>query len=315
MKRWVVREGDGRTVGDVLARMKEDTSAVRDGRVFLGKKRVTSEAATVKAGDEVRVGARAADAPVTILAQGSDLVAVLKPAGIPTVPDHAGGAHALVTLVGKAIGRSDLRVTSRLDRDVSGVVVFALGDAAEARLKSARERGAYARRYVAIAHARARLPDEGAWDAPIGRGKDALHRAVDGPEAKPSRTRFHVIARTHAPARVGEGEGDFALLAVEPETGRTHQIRVHASHAGAPLLGDRDYGGPSRVTLPGGKIVALTRIALHAARVVVPDAEGNLLDVSAPVPPELVAAWAALGGDANGGTSGEGSVWDAATRG
>ena len=59
------------------------------------------------------------------------------------------------------------------------------------------------------------------------------------------------------------------MLSVEPITGRTHQIRVHASHAGAPLLGDRDYGGPTRWTLKSGKSVTLDRIALHCARVTV----------------------------------------------
>ena len=78
---------------------------------------------------------------------------------------------------------------------------------------------------------------------------------------------------------------DYALLAVEPQTGRTHQIRVHASHAGAPLLGDRDYGGAARVTLAGGRTVALARIALHAARVSVPDAHGQPLVAAAPRPP------------------------------
>ena len=103
------------------------------------------------------------------------------------------------------------------------------------------------------------------WDAPIGAGKDPRHRAAFGPDAKASQTRWTVIARA----------GCFAMLAVEPQTGRTHQIRVHASHAGAPLLGDRDYGGATRVTLPDGRVVALARIALHAARVTVPDARGG----------------------------------------
>lgn len=87
------------------------------------------------------------------------------------------------------------------------------------------------------------------------------------------------------------------MLAVEPQTGRTHQIRVHASH-GAPLVGDRDYGGPARVTLPTGGIVALARIALHAARVTVPGAGAEPLVATAPVPEELWRIWTDLGGDA-----------------
>jgi 23S rRNA pseudouridine1911/1915/1917 synthase len=73
---------------------------------------------------------------------------------------------------------------------------------------------------------------------------------------------------------------------------------VHASHAGAPLVGDRDYGGPARVTLPTGRVLEPRRVALHAARVVVPGASGALLVASAPVPPELASLWSALGGEA-----------------
>jgi hypothetical protein len=61
-----------------------------------------------------------------------------------------------------------------------------------------------------------------------------------------------------------------------------------------PLLGDREYGGPSRVTLPSGRVVALSRIALHASRVALSGAEG--VSAVAPVPPELARAWTELGG-------------------
>jgi 23S rRNA-/tRNA-specific pseudouridylate synthase len=154
-------------------------------------------------------------------------------------------------------------------------------------LKRAREEGTYARRYVAIA-SRAPIPDRGAWDAPIGRAKNPRHRAVGGRDATNAQTLFATIATTKAGA----------LLAVSPITGRTHQIRVHVSHAGAPLLGDRAYEGPARVTLPNGRVLEVRRIALHAARVAVPNASGEgLLTVEAPVPPELCDLWTALGGD------------------
>jgi 23S rRNA pseudouridine955/2504/2580 synthase/23S rRNA pseudouridine1911/1915/1917 synthase len=87
------------------------------------------------------------------------------------------------------------------------------------------------------------------------------------------------------------------MLAVAPVTGRTHQIRVHAAHAAAPLLGDRAYGGPARVTLPSGRVLPLGRIALHAARVVVPGEGGVPLVAASPIPPELASLWSALGGE------------------
>jgi 23S rRNA-/tRNA-specific pseudouridylate synthase len=313
-KRWVVREGDGATVADIVRRAGEMPSAVEEGRVFLGRARVKSGSERVKPGDEVRIGAaaatttRGADAArapaaseVVVLWERDGHLACSKPAGLPTVPDHHGASHSLVALAAQSIGRktAELFVTSRLDREVSGVVVFATTPEAEVRLRRARAEGRYSRRYVAIAASGDTLinvdqvdqvdqhcPPAGAWDAPIGAGKDPLHRAASGPDAKAARTRWTVAARA----------GAFAMLALEPETGRTHQIRVHASHAGAPLLGDRDYGGPSRVTLPNGSIVALARIALHAARVTVPSSAGEPLVAVAPIPPELSRIWSELGG-------------------
>jgi 23S rRNA-/tRNA-specific pseudouridylate synthase len=86
------------------------------------------------------------------------------------------------------------------------------------------------------------------------------------------------------------------MLAVEPQTGRTHQIRVHAAHAGTPLVGDGAYGGPTRIVAPTGAATTTTRIALHCARVEVPGARGPLV-AEAEIPPDLRAIWAKLGGD------------------
>lgn len=278
-KVWIVRAGDGATVAEIVRRAGEDLVAVEEGRVFRGKKRVARADERVSVGDEISIGSRKAAVDVPILFDRDGLVACLKPAGIPTVPDEGGAAHALVALVAKKIGARDLRVTSRLDREVSGVVIFARDAGAERRLKSARARGAYRRRYVALA--RASAAESGRWTWPIGRGRDARHRAVDGPEAKDAETRFRVVARA----------GDVALLALDPITGRTHQIRVHASHAAMPLLGDRDYGGQTRITLSDGRVLAIARIALHCARVAVAGVEA-----SAPIPKELADLWSALGG-------------------
>jgi 23S rRNA pseudouridine1911/1915/1917 synthase len=290
--RWTVRAGDGPTVGHVLRRAGADGLAVGEGRVFVGRRRVKKDDEPVDAGDVVDVAVpRAAPSPpdaARVLFRTEDLVAVDKPAGIPTIPDHEGAAHALLALTARAIGvgPADLHPTSRLDRDVSGVVVFALGADAARRLTEARARGAYSRRYVAIA-ARAPQPGEGSWDAPIGRTADPRLRVAGGRDAVRAVTRYATCAR--AP----QGH---ALLALGPETGRTHQIRVHASHAGAPLVGDRAYGGPARVTLAGGRVLQPRRVALHAALVSVPGPAGETLIASAPVPAELDDLWTALGG-------------------
>lgn len=285
MRRWVVREGEAGTIADVLAALHTDSSAVAAGRVFLGRKRVHNTQERIVPGDTVTVGRAPTNVPgeVRVLARANGVVAVDKPAGIPTIADHADRAHSLHGVVARQLGVEPdaLHASSRLDRGVSGVVVFTTSGQAAATLRSAREHGTYARRYVALASC-APDPPAGTWDAPIGRGTNPRLRTIGGRNPAPATTSYRTVAVA----------GGVAMLRIEPATGRTHQIRVHAAGAGCALLGDRDYGGPVRRVLPTGKVLALARIALHCARVATPIVEG-----SAEIPPEMRALWTALGGD------------------
>jgi 23S rRNA-/tRNA-specific pseudouridylate synthase len=287
--RWIVRPGDGLTVGEVLLRACADADAVRDGRVFVGRRRVRRADERLLLDDVVEIAARRETPPAPrILAQADDVVAVDKPAGMPTIGDHAGSVHALVAMTAGALGVDPARLhpTSRLDREVSGVVLFALTKEAAFRLSRARALGLYERRYVAIAAGVPR-PSKGSWDGRIGRAADPRRRTVDGRDAVAATTRYAVCSET---------SGGASLLAVAPMTGRTHQIRVHAAACGAPLIGDRVYGGPARMTLPGGRVIELRRVALHSARVVVPDARGAAFSITSPLPEDLGRLWEALGG-------------------
>jgi 23S rRNA pseudouridine955/2504/2580 synthase/23S rRNA pseudouridine1911/1915/1917 synthase len=169
---------------------------------------------------------------------------------------------------------------------VSGVVLFAATPRARARLAEARERGQHLRRYVAIAGAHVE-PSRGTWAWRIGRTNDPRLRAVDGRDAADALTKYAVAAATKAAS----------LLGVEPVTGRTHQIRVHAAHAGAPLLGDGAYGGARRIVAPNGSVRAISRIALHAAWVETSDARGDPWRVDAAIPDELRTLWREAHGD------------------
>lgn len=80
---------------------------------------------------------------------------------------------------------------------------------------------------------------------------------VHGKDATSAETAYRTVARA----------GDYALLAIAPRTGRTHQIRVHAAHAGAALVGDRVYGTVVRLRLPSGRVQEVGQVALFAARV------------------------------------------------
>jgi 23S rRNA-/tRNA-specific pseudouridylate synthase len=296
--RWIVGPADGSRLRDVLARAGADVRAVDEGRVFVQRRRARDGTEPVSAGDEVFVApASEAPAPAPFIARTRDIVAVDKPAGMPTIADHGGGAHALVHVVARGLGVEPARLhpTSRLDRDVSGVVAFALTKVAAQRLAQARSRGAYERRYVAIASAEP-SPARGTWDVPIGRAPDPRLRAADGVDSVPARTQYASCGRT---------PGGAALLALAPQTGRTHQLRVHASRAGAPLVGDPAYGGPSRLVTPGGRVLEPRRIALHAARVTVPDEQGRPLVVAASIPHSLIDLWSNLEGDP--------AAWEAGT--
>jgi 23S rRNA-/tRNA-specific pseudouridylate synthase len=298
VKRAIATRAGERTVAEVLVRASADPRAVDDGRVFVGRRRVRRGDEPVRVGDVVEVAPpRAAPESVRVILHEDDVVAVDKPAGIPTIADQAGAAHSLMAVAARAIGvdAGCLHATSRLDRGVSGVVVFALTKAAADRLSRARAEGAYERRYVAIA-ARAPAPASGTWDAPIGRARDPRLREIRGRDPVAAATRYRVCAL--AP-------GSLAMLAVAPVTGRTHQIRLHASHAGAPLVGDRDYGGPSRITLSTGRVLEPRRVALHAARVVIPGVDGSPRVARSATPPELEELWSALGGEA--------AAWEVAT--
>jgi hypothetical protein len=89
-----------------------------------------------------------------------------------------------------------------------------------------------------------------------------------------------------------------ALLLLFPQTGRTHQLRVHAAHAGVPLLGDTLYGGPKRIVRPDGRVLTSRRVMLHCAEVTIPDPSRSepTLTFHSPLPHDMRQIWRALGG-------------------
>lgn len=288
MKRWIVRPGEGPTI-DAILRALGDPGACAQGRAFLGKKRVSRPDHPVRPGDEVVVHApRAAtdDAP-SLLAERDGVVAVSKPASLPTVADHRGD-RCLLAWAQEKLG-CVLHTTSRLDVGVSGVVLLTRTQQARERLAAAREAGSYLRQYAAVATGTPALLS-GRWDGAIGRAADPRLRAVGGHDAVHAATRYRAVASLPS---------GHALLALEPETGRTHQLRVHAAHAGLPLVGDAAYGGPTRIVASSGAIARFERVALHARRVRTPDGAGAPWQVEAPVPDELRQLWQRLGGAAS----------------
>jgi 23S rRNA pseudouridine1911/1915/1917 synthase len=260
----------------------EARRALEAGGVFVDGRRCKVASRAVRAGQSVAVNleesGRAASPAVPLergrlLYADADLAAVDKPAGVPAQPTLTTDAGTLPDLVAALLG-SPVTLVHRLDRETSGVTVFARTRAAAAALGEAFRTGAPEKTYLALA-ARAPSPREGRIEAPLGKdpARPGLRR-VD-PRGEAAATRYRTLR---------EG-GGAALVEASPETGRTHQIRVHLAHLGAPLLGDARYGGPRRV----GEL-AVPRVMLHARRLVLAHpATGARLVLEAPVPEDFAA--------------------------
>ena len=229
------------------------------------------------------------DLGLQVLHRDADFLVVCKPAGLPTTSTDGGDCLAeRVWALDPQAPR--LHPSSRLDMDVTGVVTFARSRATTLALQEARAEGRYMRCYVALAQG-SPANGEGTVEAAIGVStRDGrLRQVVPSGErdAQAAVTRYRVQAKA----------GSVGLLWLYPETGRTHQLRVHMAHVGCPLLGDRRYGGLSRIVLPSGRVVRAARTMLHCIEVQVPRlAEGGNLRFSAPIPRDFLKAWQALGG-------------------
>lgn len=277
---WIVSEAT--TLGALLDERGERAALGRGG-VFVDGRRVESAATPLERGARIEVyAAREVPASVDVIARADGLVFAYKPVGVASEPERRGNA-SVVTLVAESLKLDVSRVhaLTRLDVGVSGVVLLGIDSASRQRVQSLREAGKLERRYVALAHATPN-PAAGVWDEAIVKVSGGARRAVS-PRGEPARTGYAVVASATSGA---------SLLAFRPVTGRTHQLRVHASFHGAPLLGDATYGAPKRLVLPGGRVVGLTRVYLHAAWI----ALGDDLRVEAPFPSEFESTWSALGG-------------------
>ncbi len=229
-------------------------------------------------------------AGVRVVHQDDDLLVLNKPSGVPTTsPD---GKNCLVSLARELDPRAPrLHASSRLDAEVTGLVTFARSDRAIESLLRARREGRYRRLYLGLA-ARSVSPERGVFGWAIGiDARDRRKRVALPPNdtrGQSAHSRYEVLcAREHV-----------VLLALWPQTGRTHQLRVHVAKAGAPLLGDRPYGGTQRIVCDDGRVQRARRVMLHCVRVEVPAITGEgVLRFVAPVPDDFRRLFSSLGGD------------------
>jgi 23S rRNA pseudouridine1911/1915/1917 synthase len=254
----------------------------------------------VQAGDQLEARlpeslpatARPEPIPLAILYEDADVIVVDKPAGmvVHPAPGHASGTlvnallHHCRYLAGVG-GVLRPGVVHRLDQGTSGVMVVAKHDAAHQALAAQFHDHTIEREYRALVRG---LPaaESGRVDRPIGRHRrDRKRMSVRAPVAREARTAWRVLRRFPA--------SGYSWLAVRPETGRTHQIRVHLASVGLPIAGDPVYGRPGRAgrgCLPG-----FSRPALHAAVLgFAHPRSAERLRFEAPLPADLAELLAAL---------------------
>jgi len=220
-----------------------------------------------------------------VLYRDDEVLALDKPAGLAVQGGSGQTRHLDGLLDALRFDAAERpRLVHRLDQDTSGVLLLARGAAAARRLTEAFRRGEVAKLYWAIV-AGVPQPPRGRIDAAlVKRGRPGGERVrVDDDEGRPAETDYATLDRAGRRA---------ALLALQPLTGRTHQLRAHLAAIGTPILGDGKYGGQAAF-LPGMTLVR--RLHLHARRLLFRRANGRRVTVVAPPPPHLAETAAALG--------------------
>ena len=269
-------EEDGRKVRDILrGSMGVSYTALKsakwNGRIFLNGETVRADA-KASAGDTVEIewaedapvyALKPFDMPVVVPWEDEHLLIAVKPAGIASQSSRNHPDDSLENAVYARFGCPEnfiYRPVNRLDKGTGGLMAVARTPHAQHLLQKQLHTPAFRRRYLAWTDGKP-AKDEGVLDFPIAKAPGATVKRIVSEEGKPSRTKYRVLRE----------QGDGALVLLELETGRTHQIRVHLSHIGCPVKGDFLYGTELPEAFPGC-------FALHSA----------LLEVRHPVTGKMI---------------------------
>lgn len=217
--------------------------------------------------------------PLDVLYEDDFVLVVNKPAGMPVHPNEPGQKgtlmHAVAAYYEAGGQRCRVRHIHRLDVETTGAVLYAKNEWSHLLLDEAMRQKLVRREYAALAEGKIE-PPEGVIDLPIGRDRHHKSRRRVTRKGRQAVTRYTVAAQLK----------QAALLYLSLETGRTHQIRVHLSHLGHPLLGDVLYGGDTAL---------ISRQALHGERISFSHPiTGETLSVKAPWPEDFSTLYAKL---------------------
>ncbi|MEZ6133497.1 MAG: RluA family pseudouridine synthase [Pirellulaceae bacterium] len=249
-------------------------------------------------------GPRPENIALKVIYEDDELIAIDKPAGMVVHPAKGNWSGTLASALAYRFkdlsdvgGPTRPGIIHRLDRDTSGVILVAKSNAVHLKLSEQFEQRTIEKEYFAIVVGKLEF-DRDVIQEPIGphpyqRDKMAIRR--DHPESRAAETRYEVLERFKG----------FTAIKVEPKTGRTHQIRVHMDHVGAPVLCDRLYAGHARITRgemrrrmalclppePGDDDIVIERQALHARRILFTHPlTGKPLELESPIAADIQSA-------------------------
>lgn len=237
---------------------------------------------TLKAGDRLLVRIQETEssrnippvcAPLSIVYEDEDLIVINKPAGMPIHPSLNNYTNSLANALAwyyQQQGKPFIfRCCNRLDRDTSGLTVVAKHLVSGNILSTMTKKKEVRREYLAVVRGHI-VPESGTISAPLARkGGTIIERVVDFDRGEPAVTHYHLIQEANG----------HSLVALQLETGRTHQIRIHLKHLGFPLVGDYLYNPDMEY---------ISRQALHSFRLSFPHPiTGEAMDFTAPLPEDM----------------------------
>jgi 23S rRNA pseudouridine1911/1915/1917 synthase len=223
-----------------------------------------------------------------IIFENEDLVAVNKPAGLLSIPASDGKELSLKDLLKKKY--DPIYTVHRLDRETSGVIIFAKNETSHKFLSQEFESRTVIKKYSGIVNG-ILLQKKGSVDVAVSKHLSKKNIMVVDKKGKPSLTDYEVV----------EEFGSYSLVQFQIHTGRTHQIRVHMQYIGHPIVCDDVYGNGQPVLVSSFKNKfklsgseeeekpILSRLALHSSSITIKDTNGNTHTIEAPLPKDMKA--------------------------